>query len=77
VGVACLLLSALLTAIYMISVVSRAFFPSRRETALETVADPSWQMCLPMLVCAAATVILGFCSQPLVDFFLAIANGMF
>ena len=77
IGVACLLLSALLTAIYMLSVVSRAFFPSRRETALETASDPSWQMCLPLLVCAAATVVLGFCSQPLVDFFLAIAGGTF
>ena len=77
VGVVCLLLSALLTAIYMLSVVSRAFFPSRRETALETAADPSWQMCLPMLVCSAATLVLGFCSQPLVEFFLAIAGGTF
>ena len=77
VGVACLLLSALLTAIYMLSVVSRAFFPSRRETALETAADPSWQMCLPLLACSGATVVMGFCSQPLVDFFLAIAGGTF
>ena len=77
VGVACLLLSALLTAIYMLSVVSRAFFPSRREEALETSSDPSWQMCLPLLVCAAATVIFGFCSEPLVDFFRAIAWGMY
>ena len=77
VGVACLLLSALLTAIYMLSVVSRAFFPSRREMALETAADPSWQMCLPLLVCAGATVVLGFCSQPLVEFFQAIAGGTF
>ena len=76
-GVACLLLSALLTAIYMLSVVSRAFFPSRREAKLETASDPGWQMCLPLLVCAAATVILGVCSQPLVDFFRAIAWGLY
>lgn len=75
VGVAGLLLSALLTAIYMLSVVSRAFFPSRRDTALETVSDPSWQMCLPMLIGAAATIVLGFSSQPLVDFFRAIAGA--
>ena len=75
VGVAGLLLSALLTAIYMLGVVSRAFFPSRRDTALETAADPGWQMCLPMLICAAATIVLGICSQPLVDFFLAITSG--
>ncbi len=76
-GIVCLLLSALLTAIYMLSVVSRAFFPSRRETAPEVAADPGWQMCLPLLVCSVATLVLGFCSQPVVDFFLAIAGGTF
>ena len=77
VGVVCLMVSALLTAIYMLGVVSRAFFPSRRETAVEAVSDPSWQMCLPLLVCAAGIVILGCCSQPLVDFFRAVARGIY
>ena len=77
VGVACLLLSALLTAIYMLGVVSRAFFPSRRETALETASDPSWQMCLPLLVCAACTVILGVSAEPLIGFFREIARGLY
>ncbi len=77
VGVACLLLSALLTAIYMLGVVSRAFFPSRRETALETASDPSWQMCLPLLVCAACTVILGVYAEPLIGFFWEIARGLY
>ena len=75
-GVACLLLSALLTAIYMLGVVSRAFFPSRRETSLDTAADPGWQMCLPLIFCAAATVLLGLFSEPLVEFFRAVAVGM-
>ena len=77
VGVACLLLSALLTAIYMLGVVSRAFFPSHRETALETASDPSWQMCLPLLVCAACTVILGVYAEPLIGFFREIARGLY
>jgi len=77
VGVACLLLSALLTAIYMLGVVSRAFFPSRREISAEPVSDPGWQMCLPMLACAAATVILGIWSEPLIDFFRAVAQGIY
>ena len=76
VGVVCLMVSALLTAIYMLGVVSRAFFPSRREQQTEAVSDPSWQMCLPLLVCAAGIVILGCCSQPLVDFFQAVALGI-
>ena len=77
VGVACLLLSALLTAIYMLGVVSRAFFPSHRETDLETASDPSWQMCLPLLVCAACTVILGVYAEPLIGFFREISRGLY
>ena len=75
VGVACLLLSALLTAIYMLSVVSRAFFSIRQQPAPKNLSDPSWQMCIPMLVCAAASTVLGLCSRPLVDLFLAVAGG--
>ena len=76
-GVACLLVSALLTAIYMLSVVSRAFFPSRQDLQPEAVSDPSWMMCLPLLLCAAATVILGIFSEPLIQFFRAVAQGVF
>ena len=76
VGVACLLVSALLTAIYMLSMVIRAFFPSRQELQPETVSDPSWMMCLPLVVCAAATVILGIFAEPLIDFFRAVAQGI-
>ena len=75
-GVVCLMLSALLTAIYMLGVVSRAYFPSLQEETGEKIADPGWRMCLPLLVCAAVTVILGCCSQPLMDFFRAIAQGV-
>lgn len=73
-GVACLLISALLTAIYMLGIVRRAFFPTEK-TALPQVTDPGWQMCLPLLVCAGCTVILGFCAEPLIAFFRAVAFG--
>ena len=76
-GVACLMVSALLTAIYLLSVVRRAFLPARQETEAEPAADPGWQMCLPLLVCAGATVVFGFCSRPLVDFFQAVAHGIY
>ena len=75
-GVAGLMLSALLTAIYMMSVVCRAYFPARQVTQ-KTAADPSWQMCLPLVVCAAATVLLGLFSTPLIAFFRAVAQGTF
>ena len=76
VGIVCLLVSALLTAIYMLGVVSRAFFPSTESAVRETVRDPGWQMCLPILVCAAVTVIMGLWAEPLIDFFRAVAWGV-
>jgi len=74
-GVACLMLSALLTAIYMLSIVRRAFFPAVTEKAASSAGDPGWKMCLPLLVCSAVTVLLGLCSAPLIDFFRAVAQG--
>ena len=76
-GVACLLVSALLTAIYMLSVVHRAFFPTNQEDLPEPASDPGWQMCLPMVACALVTVILGFCAEPLINFFRAVAQGIY
>ncbi len=78
-GVACLLISALLTAIYMLGIVRRTFFPSR-EFDYDTIAeirDPSWQMCLPLLVCAAGVMVLGWFSEPLIAFFRAVAWGLY
>ena len=76
-GVVCLMLSALLTAIYMLSIVRRAFFPAGEGISAEAAADPSWQMCLPLILCAAATILFGLFSTPLIDFFRAIAQGTF
>ena len=77
IGIACLLVSALLTAIYMLSVVRRAFLPAIDEKLAEHCEDPSWQMCLPLLTSAAAIILLGLLSTPLIDFFRAIAEGVF
>lgn len=77
-GIACLLISALLTAIYMMSVVVRAFFPPwgfDRE-AIAGTTDLGWKMCLPIILCAVFTVALGLFSTPLVAFFRAVAAGL-
>lgn len=78
-GVACLLISALLTGIYMLSIVRRAFFPSGEFDygIIAEAKDPSWKMCLPLLVCAACTVLLGLFSEPLVAFFRDVAQGAY
>ena len=77
-GIVCLLVSALLTAIYMLSVVIRAFFPhaEAEPAAVSEAGDPSWRMCVPLLICAAFVIAFGFCSGPLIDFFRAVALGL-
>lgn len=79
VGIACLLISALLTAIYMIGIVIRAFFPKAEldETAIDNVTDPGWQMCLPLLICAACVILFGLLSEPLVAFFTEVSLGVY
>lgn len=78
-GIICLLISALLTAIYMVSIAIRAFFPPwgfDRE-AIAGAKDPSWRMCLPIMLCALFTILLGSFSSPLVEFFKDIAAGIY
>lgn len=79
VGIAALLISALLTAIYMLSVVARAFFPKQgyNEAAVAKAKDPSWQMCLPLILCSVATIVLGWFMNPLIQFFADIAAGLY
>ena len=75
-GIICLLISALLTAIYMMTIMMRAFFPPSDFDASKVmqVKDPGWKMCVPILTCALLTVLLGMFSAPLVDFFANVAG---
>lgn len=78
-GIGCLLASSLLTAIYMMNTVVRAFFPKRGfdYSTLSDVTDPGWRMCLPLIMFSASTVVLGLFSGPLVEFFREVAAGMY
>lgn len=78
-GVGCLLISAFLTSIYMMSIVFRAYFPGKefRYEDLEEVRDPSWRMCFPLCLFAIGVVVLGLASGPLVKFFTDVANGLY
>ncbi len=79
VGIACLLVSALLTAIYMMSIVMRAFFPKAGFEVSKTkeITDPGWKMCVPIIICAIGNMLLGLFSQPLIQFFMDIAAGKY
>lgn len=78
-GTACLLVSALLTSIYMMSIVFRAYIPvySEEEADVMDVKDPTWKMCTTLIVFAIASVLLGLFSGPLIDFMKDIAYGRF
>lgn len=76
-GIACLLISALLTAIYMLTIVVRAFFPGKDfdYTTVEEAKDPNWQMLVPLFVFTLFIIFFGLNSQPIVDFFKNVACG--
>lgn len=76
-GIACLLVSALLTAIYMLSMMVRAFFPGKDFDygMIADAKDPNWKMLLPLFVFTVFIIGFGLFSQPIVNFFSAVANG--
>ncbi len=78
-GVGALLISALLTGIYMLSVVVRAFFPEKGfdDSAIAKVKDPGPCMMIPLYIFAAGCVLFGLFSQPILNVFTQIANGAF
>lgn len=79
VGVGGLLISALLTAIYMLSIVIRAYFPGNDfdyGKLHEEICDPDWRMILPLILFVIAMFVIGVYSAPLVTFFTGVANGL-
>lgn len=78
-GIVCLLISALLTAIYMMTIVVRAFFPGKDfdGEAVRGIKDPNWKMLLPLAVFSIFIVIFGLYSAPFVRFFQSVADGIY
>ncbi len=78
-GVGTLLISALLTAMYMLSIVVRAYFPGADfdYDTISDVKDPNWLMLLPLFVFVAVIVVFGLHSAPVIKLLAAIAQGSF
>lgn len=79
VGIGCLLVSALLTAIYMLTIVVRAFFPAKDfdEGTLSGVKDPNWKMLLPLFIFTLFIILFGLYSSPIVAFLGDVAAGVY
>lgn len=78
VGIGGLLVSALLTAIYMLTIVVRAFLPGNDcdYSKVEGYKDPNWKMIVPLAVFTVMMVVFGVYSAPFVGFFRSIAEGL-
>ena len=78
-GVFVLLISALLTALYLFSVVVKAYFPGPGfdDTQVRLVEDPRGGfMKVPMVVLCVAIIVLGMFSNPLIAYLETIAAGL-
>lgn len=77
-GVGILLISALLTGIYMLSMVMRAYIPGKDfdYSELEHVEDPDWRMILPLYIFVVVMLFIGVNSAPIVKFFTDVAAGL-
>lgn len=78
VAITTLIVSAILTAIYLFSVVIAMYFrPLNAEMAQfeGQKKDPSWMMKLPFAILAVTVIVLGVYSGPLVTFLKDIAGG--
>lgn len=73
IGPAALLLSAVLTAAYLLSVSIRAFFVGKEGASIEK-NDVTMRMTLPMLVLACLVVMLGVFPGGLIQYFTQIAS---
>lgn len=70
IGVVVLLISALLTAIYMISPVIKAYFPRENaESDLDGVKEANWRMLIPMGICTMLCILLGIFVKVPVEIF--------
>jgi len=77
-GIGALLISALLTAIYMLTIVVRGFLPGADfdYSEVEKYSDPNWKMIIPLCIFTLAVIIFGVYSGPFADFFNQVANGL-
>lgn len=78
-GIGALLISALLTAIYMLQVVIRAYFPEKgfKEDSIEKYHDPGWKMIIPFVIFIILMVVFGLHPQPVIDLVTKVSMGTF
>lgn len=74
IGVVALIISALLTALYCISLLIKAYFPQDHQT--NEGKDPNQLMTIPMMILAVVSVVIAIYPQPILNVIAAIAQVM-
>lgn len=79
VGIAALLVSAILTALYMLTISVRAFFPGKDfdYSTISDVEDPNWMMLLPLVIFVIAMFVFGLHSEPVITALESVASVMY
>ena len=78
-GIAMLMISAVLTVLYVFSIFSIFIMPGQKfdfKTANKGVKDPGYEMLLPLGILAAGSFLYGMYSEPMISFFSKIAQGI-
>lgn len=77
-GMAVILISALLTSIYLMSVVIKVYFPGPtfKSEDIADVKDPGLYMTVPLVILCVIIVALGIFSTPLISFIQSVAGGL-
>jgi len=75
IGAAVLLISALLTAGYLLSVTANAFFPTKNQTLVQA-KEATWRMTVPILVSGVLLAVLGVYAFGYVDTLLSLAGTL-
>jgi len=79
IGIAMLAISAVLTVLYVFSVLSIFIMPGKNfdfKTANEGVKDPGLQMLIPLGVLAIGSWLYGLYAEPMINFFTKISQGL-
>ena len=66
IGLTVLIVCAFLTAVYMLTVVVKAYFP-QKGMVVRDARDPGWKMLVPIALVTAAVVAFGVWSEPVVS----------
>ena len=77
-GIFALMISAVLTAIYLFTIVVRAYFPGGDfdYAAAGPKADPTVYMKAPLIILCLMMLLMGVCSGPFMSFFNQVAAGL-